>query len=304
MPEPNHTLTTDFGLTDHYAAAMKGVILGICPRARIVDISHQQSAFGIVECAYTIAQAYACFPRKTVHVVVVDPGVGSTRRPILMEAAGHYFVAPDNGVLSMICGCEKHRIRHISQSRYFRQPVSPTFHGRDIFAPVAAHLAAGVPPARFGPLTHDYLRGSPLWERSGKTTWTGRILKIDHFGNVITSFRAEEFSNDEFPNLEGRDFSLLAGGHRIETMARNYAEAPPGELVVMVGSGGYLEIAMNQDSAGRRIACQAGGPVELQLPSALPPAALPPRLGPRAGLGNRRRRGRQVTPQRPEQRQP
>jgi S-adenosylmethionine hydrolase len=260
MPEPILTLTTDFGLTDHYAAAMKGVILGICPRARIVDISHQQSAFDVLECAYTIAQAYACFPRKTVHVVVVDPGVGSARRPILMRAAGQYFVAPDNGVLSMIYAREKHRIRLISQERYFRRPVSPTFHGRDIFAPVAAHLAAGVAPARMGPPIHDYLKAFPLSERTGKSAWTGRILKIDRFGNVITSFHA-----DEFPGLERRDFSLLAGGHEIEAMARTYASAPPGELVAIVGSGGYLEISVNRGSAAQRIACQAGAAVELKL---------------------------------------
>jgi hypothetical protein len=260
MPEPILTLTTDFGLADHYAAAMKGVILGICPRARIVDISHQQSAFDILGCAYTVAQAYACFPRKTVHVVVVDPGVGSARRPILMEAAGHYFVAPDNGVLSMIYARQKHRIRRISQERYFRRPVSPTFHGRDIFAPVAAHLAAGVAPARFGPPIRDYLPALPLSERTGDSTWAGRILKIDHFGNVITSFRA-----DEFPNLEGREFSLLAGGCEIGAMARNYAAAPPGEMVAMVGSGGYLEIAIGRDSAARRIACQPGAALELRL---------------------------------------
>jgi hypothetical protein len=260
MPEPILTLTTDFGLTDHYAAAMKGAILGICPRARIVDISHGMDAFDIVGCAYTIAQAYACFPRKTVHVVVVDPGVGSARRPILMEAAGQYFVAPDNGVLSMIYAREKHRIRLISQERYFRHPVSSTFHGRDIFAPVAAHVAAGVAPARIGPPIRDYLPAFPLCERTGRSAWTGRILKIDRFGNVITSFRAAEF-----PGLEGRDFSLLAGGHEIETMARNYAEVPTGEMAVMVGSGGYLEIAMNRDSAGRRIACQPGAAVELKL---------------------------------------
>jgi len=245
---------------DHYAAAMKGVILTVCPRARIVDISHEVGAFDIAEGAYTIAQAYAFFPPGTVHVVVVDPGVGSARRPILMEASGQLFVAPDNGVLSMIYRREKHRIRLIAREEYFRQPVSPTFHGRDIFAPVAAHLAAGVRPARIGPPIRDYQGGFPLAERTGKRTWTGRILKIDRFGNVITSFHALEF-----PRLEQRDFTLLAGGYEIETLARHYAEAPPGELVAIVGSGGYLEISINRDSAARRIACEAGAAVELKM---------------------------------------
>jgi hypothetical protein len=261
MPKPILTLTTDFGLADHYVAAMKGVILSVCPQAQIVDISHEVGAFDIREGAYTIAQAYPCFPRKTVHVVVVDPGVGSARRPILMEAAGQCFVAPDNGVLAMIYGREKHKIRLISQERYFRKPVSRTFHGRDIFSPVAAHLAAGIPPARMGALIHDYLRpGFQNAERTGKHTWVGQILKIDRFGNVITSFRA-----DEFPDLEQRDFSLLAGGHEVQVLARHYAEAPPGELVAMVGSGGYLEISVNQGSASRQIACEPGAAVELKL---------------------------------------
>jgi S-adenosyl-L-methionine hydrolase (adenosine-forming) len=261
MPKPILTLTTDFGTADHYVAAMKGVILGICPQAQIVDICHEVAAFEILEGAYTIAQAYPCFPRKTVHVVVVDPGVGSARRPILMEAAGQYFVAPDNGVLAMIYGREKHKIRLISQDRYFRQPVSRTFHGRDIFSPVAAHLAAGVPAARMGKLIHDYLRpGYQRAERTGKRTWVGRILKIDHFGNVITSFHVEEF-----PNLEQRAFSLEVGGHELEVLARHYAEAAPGELVVIVGSGGYLEVSMNQGSAARQMGCQTGAAVELKL---------------------------------------
>jgi len=259
MPQPVITLTTDFGLTDHYVAAMKGVILGVCPRARIVDICHEVGAFDIVEGAYTIAQAYAFFPPKTVHVVVVDPGVGSARRPILMEAAGQFFVAPDNGVLSMIYAREQHRIRLISQARFFRQPVSPTFHGRDIFAPVAAHLAAGAAASRIGRAISDYLPALQLTERTGRRTWTGRILKIDRFGNLITSFHSSEF-----PDLEQRDFTLLAGGHKIETMAEHYAAAPAGELVVVVGSGGYLEISLNQGPASQRIACRTGAAVELK----------------------------------------
>jgi S-adenosylmethionine hydrolase len=261
MRKPILTLTTDFGSTDHYVAAMKGVILSVCPQAQIVDISHEVSAFDILEGAYCISQVYPCFPKKTVHVVVVDPGVGSARRPILMEAAGQYFVAPDNGVLAMIYGREKHKVRLISQERYFRKPVSRTFHGRDIFSPVAAHVAAGVPPSRMGALIHDYLRpGFQEAERTGKHTWVGRILKIDRFGNVITSFRA-----DEFPNLELRDFSLLAGGHEVEVLVRHYAEAPPGELVAIVGSGGYLEVSVNQGSASRQLGCQTGAAVELKL---------------------------------------
>ena len=147
MRAPILTLTTDFGLSDHYVGSMKGVILGICPRAQLVDISHQVSRHAIAEGAFVVAQAYRSFPPGTVHVVVVDPGVGSQRRPILMEAAGQYFIAPDNGVLAMVFAREKHKVRLISNARYFHRPVSQTFHGRDIFAPVAAHVAAETIPS-------------------------------------------------------------------------------------------------------------------------------------------------------------
>jgi S-adenosyl-L-methionine hydrolase (adenosine-forming) len=265
MPAPILTLTTDFGLSDHYVGVMKGVILSICPTARIVDISHQASPFDVIEGAYLIAQAYRYFPKKTVHIVVVDPGVGTARRPILMEAAGQYFIAPDNGALAMIFSREKHKIRLISNDRYFRKPVSPTFHGRDIFAPVAAHLAAGTPPTRMGKPIDDYLR--PAFEKprqSGKRTWVGTILKIDHFGNIVTNFHTADF-----PDLERRDFSLSIGGIETSALVRTYAEAGPGELCVIVGSSGYLEVSMNQASAAAKIGCQSGASAELTVPPAI-----------------------------------
>ena len=261
MPPPILTLTTDFGLTDHYAGVMKGVILGICPRAQLVDISHHVTPFQIGEGAYLIAQAYRYFPGKTVHLVVVDPGVGSARRPILMEAADQYFVAPDNGVLSMVFSREKHKIRLISNDRYFLHPVSRTFHGRDVFAPVAAHLAAGVAPARIGRLISDYLRpGFEKPQRTGKRTWLGRILQIDHFGNIVTNFHV-----DDFPDLEGRDFSMAIGAVETSSLLRTYAECAPGELFVIAGSSGYLEVSVSQGSAAGRIGCQTGASAELTL---------------------------------------
>jgi S-adenosyl-L-methionine hydrolase (adenosine-forming) len=258
---PIITLTTDFGLSDHYAGAMKGVILSISPRARIVDISHQVGAFEIAEAAFLIAQSYRSFPKKTVHVVVVDPGVGTARRPILAEAAGQCFIAPDNGVLGMIFAREPHKVRIISNDRYFRQPVSRTFHGRDIFSPVAAHLTKGVPPARMGKVIHDYLRpnfGVP--ERTGKHVWTGIILKIDHFGNVITNFRLADF-----PQLAARPFELAAGPHIVSKLAGSYAAAEPGELFAIEGSSGYLEISVNQASAAKVLGCAAGAPIDLRI---------------------------------------
>jgi hypothetical protein len=257
MPAPILTLTTDFGLSDHYVGAMKGVILGICPRAQLVDISHQVTPFAIAEGAYTIAQAYRYFPRGTVHLVVVDPGVGSERRPILMEAAGQYFVAPDNGVLALIFAREKHKVRLISNRRYFLRPASATFHGRDIFAPVAAHLAAGVAASRVGKKIADFVR--PPFEQPRQTderTWSGQILKIDHFGNIVTNFRAEDF-----PAME----QLAIGRVTVRRMVRNYVEIREGELAAIAGSAGYLEVSMHQASAAKKIACASGAACQIRV---------------------------------------
>jgi len=258
---PFLTLTTDFGTGDYYVGAMKGVILSICPAARIVDITHEIAAYEIAEAAFVVSQAYRTFPRRTVHVVVIDPGVGTSRRPILAQAAGQYFVAPDNGVLSMIYTREKHKVRHITADRYFRKPLSNTFHGRDIFSPVGAHLAAGVAPARFGKLIDDYLRlefAQPV--RTGRRAWTGAILKIDRFGNIVTNFAAADF-----PDLERRAFEMAAGPQRVSVLARNYAECGPGELFLIVGSSGFYEISASQGAAAKMLGCAAGAPLELTI---------------------------------------
>ena len=261
MRKPVITLTTDFGLRDHYVGAMKGVILGICPRAQIVDISHEARPFEIAEGAFLIAQAYSSFPLRTVHVVVVDPGVGTARRPILVEAAGQYFVAPDNGVLAMVCAAGPHRARVISNPRYFRATVSRTFHGRDVFAPVAAHLAAGLPVTRLGKRIEDYLQPAFLKPQPmGDRTWAGQILHIDRFGNVVTNFHA-----NDFPDLETLDVRLAIGSQRVCAIARNYAECAPGELFLIVGSSGYIEVSINRDSAARAIGCETGAPAELTI---------------------------------------
>jgi S-adenosyl-L-methionine hydrolase (adenosine-forming) len=271
MRPPILTLTTDFGASDHYVGAMKGVILSICPHAQIVDICHDVTPFQIAEGAYVIAQAYACFPKKTVHVVVVDPGVGTARRPILLEAAGQYFVGPDNGVLSMLYSAGKHKVRLIANHRYFRQPVSATFHGRDIFAPVAAHVAAGVAPSRMGKPIEDYLRpefAKP--ERSGKRAFSGSILKIDRFGNVVTNFHARDFpelcpsGTDAFV-CQPAGVAVAVGRRQIAALSQNYAESRPGALFLIVGSSGYLEISVNQGSAAKQIGCKTGDPVTLTL---------------------------------------
>jgi hypothetical protein len=261
MRAPLITLTTDFGLSDHYVGVMKGVVLSICPRARIVDISHGVGAYEIAEAAFTLTQAYRYFPRGTVHVVVVDPGVGTSRRAILAQAAGQYFVAPDNGVLSMIYAREKHKVRAISNARYFLKPLSNTFHGRDLFAPVAAHLAGGVTPARFGKPIKDYLRldfDKPA--RTGRRTWTGAILKVDRFGNIVTNFPVKDF-----PDLGQRAFEMAVGPRRIGVIALHYAECGIGEPFLIAGSSGYYEISVGQASAAKVLGGAAGAPLQLTL---------------------------------------
>ncbi|HTC87248.1 MAG TPA: SAM-dependent chlorinase/fluorinase [Bryobacteraceae bacterium] len=261
MTRPIITLTTDFGMSDHFVGVMKGVILGIQPAAQIVDISHGVQPFEITDGAFTIAQAYRYFPKKTIHVVVVDPGVGSARRPLLAEMGGQYFVAPDNGVLSMVFAHEQPKVRHITSERFFLHPVSRTFHGRDVFSPVAAHLAAGATPAQFGKRIEDYLRAEfdkPV--QRGKHTWTGTILKADHFGNLATNFYIEHF-----PALRTHAFSLHAGLQPITRLALTFSECAPGELFAIVGSSGYLEIAASEASAAKALGCSAGSPVELTI---------------------------------------
>ncbi len=183
------TLTTDFGLNDHFVGAMKGVMLQTAPDAQIVDISHAVQPFDILDGALTISQAYSYFPSGTVHVVIVDPGVGTARRPIILTGDRHLFVAPDNGVLSLIYDREERTsVRHVTAEHYFLQPRSNTFHGRDIFAPVAASLARGVEANRFGDEITDYVRfAAPRPKPVDERTLRGIVLKVDRFGNLITN---------------------------------------------------------------------------------------------------------------------
>jgi S-adenosylmethionine hydrolase len=256
---PIITLTTDFGVSDHFVGVMKGVIAGIAPASQVIDITHEVRPYEIADGAFTIAQAYRYFPKKTIHVVVIDPGVGSSRRPLLAEVAGQYFIAPDNGVLSMVLGRERHKVRHITAERFFLKPVSRTFHGRDVFAPVAAHLASGITPTKFGPSCDDYLVASfDRPKQNGKHTWTGIILKADHFGNLFTNFHI-----DEFPAFRSHAFALKAGAQPITRLALTFADCEPGELFAVVGSSGYIEIAASQDSAEKLLGSGPGSPVDL-----------------------------------------
>jgi S-adenosyl-L-methionine hydrolase (adenosine-forming) len=261
MRKPIVTLTTDFGLHDPYVGIMKGVILTFCPEAQIVDISHEVQPFEPGQGSFLLSQSWRYFPTGTVHVAVVDPGVGSARRPILVEAAGHTFIGPDNGVLAMVYAGVPHKVRVITAERYFLKPVSQTFHGRDIFAPVAACIAGGVRPSSVGKEIDDYLKAD--WHeprRISKRAWGGLVLHTDRFGNMVTNFHVEQFQE-----IQLRPFDLLVGTRHLDRLAHSYSEMTPGEPFLIVGSSGYVEVAANQGSAAQLLGCGTGSPCELHL---------------------------------------
>ncbi len=259
------TFTTDFGLSDAFVGIMHGVVLSIHPETIIVDICHSVASYDLLEGAWTIAQAHRFFPPRTVHVVVVDPGVGSTRRPIIVETDEYIFVAPDNGVLSLVEMREaKFTVRHVTAERYFRQPVSQTFHGRDIFAPVAGWLAKGIAPAEFGAEIPDYVRlPLPQVERVGENSLRGVVLKQDKFGNLITNIG--ELDAPALFGVAPPPVSILIAGQTIARVCHSYAEGGEGELFAIVGSSGYVEIAANRGSAAEKLNAGVGTPVGVVL---------------------------------------
>ncbi len=262
MAEPRIvTFTTDFGLNDAFVGIMHGVVLNIEPATRIVDICHAVASYDVLDGAWTIAQAYRFFPPRTAHVIVVDPGVGSERRPLLAETENYVFVAPDNGVLSMIEAREpKFAVRHITAERYFLNPVSQTFHGRDIFAAVAGWLSKGIEPTEFGPEITDYVRlPLPTVERFGDNSLRGVVLKVDKFGNLITNIgeqEAPELFAASVPPL-----NILIAGETITRLCKSYADGAEGECFGIIGSSGVLEIVAKQASAAQKLNEGVGSPV-------------------------------------------
>jgi S-adenosylmethionine hydrolase len=266
MAEPRVvTFTTDFGLADPFVGIMHGVVLNIEPNTHVVDISHAVQSFNVLDGALTIAQAYRYFPPRAVHVVVVDPGVGSERRPIIAETERYLFVAPDNGVLSLVESREpSFTVRHITAEKFFLQPVSQTFHGRDVFSAVAGWLSKGVSPEEFGPEINDYKRLSlPVVENVAANSLRGAVVKVDKFGNLLTNIGPEEA-----PALFGMNppkLRLLIAGQMLTRLARSYAEEKTGEVFAIVGSSGYLEIAAKQSSAADRLQAGVGTPVGVMI---------------------------------------
>lgn len=256
------TLLTDFGTADYFAGAMKGVILSINPDAEIIDITHEIPSQDIHAAAFTLLAAYKDFPAQTIHVAVVDPGVGSARRPILASCGGQFFVGPDNGLFSYVFEREPPAsVIHIQNQKYFRQPLSATFHGRDVFAPVAAALANGVELSEFGAEITDYVRLQSLAPiRLSDGTIRARIIHIDRFGNCVTNLTREDITDDAI----ARGARLTINGREITSFRRFFADesAGSGEVFAIWGSVGFLELASLNTSAAQALEVKVGEIIE------------------------------------------
>lgn len=248
------TLTTDFGLGDHYVGVMKGVVLSINENAALVDVTHSIASHDVGAASFVVGNSYRFFPEGTVHLVVVDPGVGSERRPLAIRAAGHFFVGPDNGVFSSVLHSRAGvRVHEITNGKYFREEVSSTFHGRDVFSPVAAHLSLGVSLSELGPEAG----GPEILPEQGCSAEGGRIrgavVYADKFGNLVTSIPTEVLRNKARAEVS-------VGGKTIRGVSRSYSSAAPGEILAVGGSSGYVEISVNRGSARDAL---GAGPLEV-----------------------------------------
>jgi S-adenosylmethionine hydrolase len=261
LADPIITLTTDFGTSDHLVGTMKGVILNINPAARIVDINHSVVPFDLLDGALSIANSYSFFPARTVHVVIVDPGVGTDRRPILVSAGNQFFVAPDNGVLSMIYERETCTVRHITAEHYFLTPISATFHGRDIFAPTAAWLSKTFQTDAFGEVVTDFVRFTMPKAKANGQAIKGVVLRVDAFGNLMTNLTLE---NIPVGALQGGPIRLAVNGKLVGQFAPTFAAGGPGEPIAVLGSAGYVEIAVNRGNAARTLGVGRGAEVTLE----------------------------------------
>ena len=274
---PLVTLTTDFGTADGYVGVMKGVVLGIAPDARLVDITHWIGAQNVREAAYVLYAAYGYFPRHTVHLAVVDPGVGGERRPIALRTAAGTFVGPDNGLFSYVAVREPvEEAVELADPRYHLPTVSQTFHGRDVFAPAAAHLAAGVRLADLGPAVTDLVTLPPPRLDVTAEQIVGEVVHVDRFGNCVTSVGrlaweayclvlTPAFSPGTAPVQLGAGSTVIAGGQEIAGLRQTYGHVAPGEVLALVGSGAHLEIAVREGSAAEMLGIGAGDAVAIRL---------------------------------------
>jgi S-adenosylmethionine hydrolase len=257
MPRPVVALLTDFGLRDHYVGTMKGVILGICPDAALVDITHDVDPHDIQAAAFELAASYRYFPAGTIFLVVVDPGVGTGRRAIAVGAGDYKFVAPDNGVLTLVADeCPSAGAVELGVPRYARPTLSRTFEGRDRFAPAAAWLAAGIDIDALGPAagTLERIR-MPIPRVEGGAVY-GEVIRVDRFGNLVTNIDRRTFET-----MAGGEIEVRAGSHRVSRVVATYAEIVSGEVCALFGSTERLEIAANGRSAAAMLNLERGAPV-------------------------------------------
>jgi S-adenosylmethionine hydrolase len=254
------TLTTDFGSRDAYVAAMKGVICSVLPSARIVDVTHEIRPQNVLEAALLLEAAYPWFPAGTIHVAVVDPGVGTKRRPLAVETSGQLFVGPDNGVLSAPLGVSHARAHEIAETSYELPVRSDTFHGRDVFAPAAAHLASGVTIDRLGPLVNDAVLLDLPKPQITSSSITGEILRCDRFGNAISSIPRSVLAL-----IGGGPYEVFAAGRSHGRLRRRYRDVPEGEGLALTGGTGRIEIAVNGGSAAELFGLRAGDPIEIRI---------------------------------------
>ena len=262
MPRPVVALMTDFGTRDHYSGVMKGVVLGICPDVTLVDITHDLPPHDIVFAAHELAATYKYFPAGTIFLVVVDPGVGTSRRGLAADAGGFKFIAPDNGVLTAVFQeAPPKRVVELSERRYARPTVSRTFEGRDRFAPAAAFLAKGIHLEAFGRPVSDYhVLSLPTAEVKGDAI-VGHVVRVDRFGNVVTNLdrrSCERLTNGH----SGIDLRL--GGKTVTRLVATFADLPAGEIGALYGSTDHLECAAQSASAADALGVRAGDPVELR----------------------------------------
>jgi len=262
MTDPLITLTTDFGYGSAYVAVMKGVILGINPDARLLDLSHRIPPQDVRHAAYFLRTAIPYFPRDAIHVIVVDPGVGTERSLLYVEIGPHRLLAPDNGCWTDLARAvgEPSTIIRLAEPRYWRPEISATFHGRDILAPVAAHLSRGLDARLLGPPAREWVRLEAPALTLGADRLVGEVMFIDDFGNLLTNVPGEAF----FAWWD-RSVRITVAGHDVRRRVRTYGEAEPGTLVALVSSVGMLEVAVSQGNAARRLGARIGAPVEVTI---------------------------------------
>jgi hypothetical protein len=258
---PSIALLSDFGSRDHYAGTMKGVILGICPEATLVDITHDITAHDVLEGALQLAASYRYFPAGTVFLAVVDPGVGSARRGIAAEAGDYRFVAPDNGVLTVVFReLPPRRVVELSERRYARPTVTRTFEGRDRFAPAAAWLAKGTQLSALGRAITDYHRLEVPIVQANADSLQGVVVHVDRFGNLVTNIDRRSF--EAFVKPQGR-LRILAAGHPVDRLVSTYTEIGAGEVCALFGSSDHLELAANSTSAASVLGLGKGAVLEI-----------------------------------------